>query len=131
MQTTPDELLRAEEDFSANAAPIDRTGLRSGDGTLQMRCAGDVFRRPCETAGSVSAAETEVANLFAIANQASIDSGSSVRWVMVGLQRLGPACIASPTCRSPLAGAGGQRTSAGAEFPRSEAMRDVCNRGLT
>ncbi|MCC8363857.1 M12 family metallo-peptidase [Lysobacter sp. A6] len=38
--------------------------------------------------GSQSAAETEVANLFAIAAQAHIDSGSRVRLKMVGLQEV-------------------------------------------
>jgi hypothetical protein len=38
--------------------------------------------------GSVAAAETEVANLFAITNQAHIDSGSRVRLKAVGLRSL-------------------------------------------
>jgi hypothetical protein len=85
--TTPDELLRAEGDFSANAAPIDRLAPLN-DGTLQVRVLAMYSGDLAKLRGSVSAAETEVANLFAIANQASIDSGSDVRWVMVGLQRL-------------------------------------------
>jgi len=85
--TAPDELLRAESDLSANAAPIDRLAPLN-DGALQVRVLAMYSGDIAKLRGSVSAAETEVANLFAIANQASIDSGSRVRWVMVGLQRL-------------------------------------------
>ena len=123
--TTPDELLRAQGDFSANAAPIDRLAPL-GDGTLQIRVlamySGDLAKRR----GSVSAAETEVANLFAIANQASIDSGSSVRWVMVGLQRLDlPASLTNLQALRVLGHA--QR----GRVPAFEAMRDVYTADLT
>ncbi|UHQ19606.1 hypothetical protein LVB87_00050 [Lysobacter sp. KIS68-7] len=114
--TTPDELLRAESDFSANAAPVDRLH----DGTLQIRVlamySGDLAR----LRGSVSAAETEVANLFAIANQASIDSGSAVRWVMVGLQRID--LPASLTNQQALRAFGNAKRGRVSVF---DAMRDV------
>lgn len=38
--------------------------------------------------GSVSAAETEVTNLFAIANQAHVDSGTRVRFKLEGMRRV-------------------------------------------
>lgn len=39
--------------------------------------------------GSVSAAETEVTNLFAVANQSYVDSGTRVRLKVAGLKRIG------------------------------------------
>jgi hypothetical protein len=109
-----DALLRAEapskpHDLRATGAQVDRVaplatpGLSASASFSQVRgpIVPPVQTTPVEIKvlamysgdlvtlrGSVSAAETEVANLFAIANQAHIDSGSRVRLAMVGLQRV-------------------------------------------
>jgi hypothetical protein len=103
-----DELLRVEEPalhhLRTTGAQVDRIAP-TGQATTRAANALAPAKAPIDTTpvqirvlalysgdlvtlrGSVSAAQTEVSNLFAVANQAHIDSGSRVRLVMVGLQR--------------------------------------------
>ena len=84
----PSGTTRMPDAVRNGATRIPGAGPTSAVTTAEIAALGLYSDDLVDLRGSVSAAETEMTNLFAIANQAHVDSGTGVRFKLAGLKRI-------------------------------------------